>query len=150
MPTPVIVTSPSYLHVVSYTQSRRIMCNFVVPVRICSKCHHKEPLYDKEDVRDWEPEEDADQVPTYIDPEQDCYSRWCVYSSEHPNYCSRCWLTCKHWHGKTREIHGGTLSYLCRACAPRRARTTLLTRNSFSVMPSGGRPPAITTFTLTR
>ncbi|KAH7917793.1 hypothetical protein BV22DRAFT_1025756 [Leucogyrophana mollusca] len=110
------------------------MCNFVIPIRTCSHCHHRERFFDKEDVRNWEPDNDT---PTYIDPEQDCYSRWCVYSSEHPESCSSCWLTCKHWHGKTREIHGGTLSYVCRGCRPR--RKTRSARNGFSTpIKSGG------------
>ena len=32
---------------------------------------------------------------TYIEPPQDCYSRRCIFSSEHPSICSSCWLTCK-------------------------------------------------------
>ncbi|KAG6331502.1 hypothetical protein ID866_7589 [Astraeus odoratus] len=57
-----------------------------------------------------------------MDPAQDCYSRWCVFSSEHPRSCSHCWLTCKHTHGKTREIQGGSPSYVCYSCAPRERR----------------------------
>ncbi|KIO07934.1 hypothetical protein M404DRAFT_135008 [Pisolithus tinctorius Marx 270] len=54
-----------------------------------------------------------------MDPAQDCYSRWCIFSSEHPKSCSHCWITCKHSHGKTREIQGGSPSYVCYGCAPR-------------------------------
>ncbi|KAF8426512.1 hypothetical protein L210DRAFT_3553979 [Boletus edulis BED1] len=58
-----------------------------------------------------------------MDTAQDCYSRFCVFSSEHPKTCSYCWLTCKHGHGKTRKIHGGSPSYVCHGCAPRTRRS---------------------------
>jgi len=101
------------------------MCNFVVPIRTCSKCHQREPLFHDAPLRDNEKagsEEAISQSLVYMDIAQDCYSRWCIFSSEHPKTCRYCWLTCKQWHGKTREIPGGTPSYVCRHCEPRARR----------------------------
>ncbi|KAI9568224.1 hypothetical protein HD554DRAFT_785418 [Boletus coccyginus] len=92
------------------------MCNFVVPIRTCSKCRQREPLFHDMSLRDNE------KCLIYMDTAQDCYSRWCVFSSEHPKTCNYCWLTCKHGHGKTRKIHGGSPSYVCHGCAPRARR----------------------------
>ncbi|KAG1750114.1 hypothetical protein EDB19DRAFT_1678315 [Suillus lakei] len=50
-------------------------------------------------------------------PPQDCYSRWCTFSSEHPMTCRSCRITCKQTHGKTRKIRGGSSSYVCHSCA---------------------------------
>ncbi|KIK77389.1 hypothetical protein PAXRUDRAFT_380632 [Paxillus rubicundulus Ve08.2h10] len=97
------------------------MCNFVVPIRTCSKCQQREPLFQDGIAHDNEKAR-SDGSLVYMDPAQDCYSRWCAFSSEHPKTCSHCWLTCKHWHGKTREIQGGSPSYVCHSCAPRARR----------------------------
>ncbi|KIK42450.1 hypothetical protein CY34DRAFT_144780 [Suillus luteus UH-Slu-Lm8-n1] len=56
------------------------------------------------------------QGSTYIEPPQDCYSRWCIFSGEHSNACSSCWITCKQTYSKTREIRGGSPSYVCDMC----------------------------------
>ncbi|KAI6125598.1 hypothetical protein EDD16DRAFT_1724582 [Pisolithus croceorrhizus] len=90
-----------------------VMCNLVVPIRTCSKCHRKERLFGDGNASS------SDKLLGYMDPAQDCYSRWCVFSREHPKTCSHCWITCKHTHGKTREIQGGSPSYVCYGCAPR-------------------------------
>ncbi|KAG2076719.1 hypothetical protein BDR04DRAFT_707986 [Suillus decipiens] len=94
-----------------------IMCKFVVPVRTCSKCHQSEALFDEKERRLSHVNEKNERKPTYLAPPQDCYSRWCIFSSEHPITCSSCWITCKQTHGKTREIRGGSPSYVCRCCA---------------------------------
>ncbi|KAF8557147.1 hypothetical protein OG21DRAFT_1391502, partial [Imleria badia] len=91
------------------------MCNFVIPIRTCSKCHRREPLFHDISPRDNEKAR-SDESLAYMDTAQDCYSRWCVFSSEHPKTCSHCWLTCKQGHGKTRKIHGGSPSYVCHGC----------------------------------
>ncbi|KAG1750149.1 hypothetical protein EDB19DRAFT_1678572 [Suillus lakei] len=93
------------------------MCNFVVPIRTCFKCHQNEPLFDEKKRRLSHVNERNEQKSTYMEPPQDCYSRWCIFSSEHPNACSSCRITCKQIHGKTREIQGGSPSYVCDVCA---------------------------------
>ncbi|KAI6117911.1 hypothetical protein EV401DRAFT_1967221 [Pisolithus croceorrhizus] len=84
------------------------MCNLVVPIRTCSKCHRKERLFGG---RCWD---------TWIQA-QDCYSRWCVFSREHPKYLQHTYDSSgsRRRHGKTREIQGGSPSYVCYGCAPR-------------------------------
>ncbi|KAG1779140.1 hypothetical protein EV702DRAFT_1090663 [Suillus placidus] len=94
-----------------------IMCKFVVPIRTCSKCHQNEPLFDEKERRLSHVNEKNERKPTYMAPPQDCYSRWCIFSSEHPITCSSCRITCKQTHGKTREIRGGSPSYVCHSCA---------------------------------
>ncbi|KAI6108299.1 hypothetical protein F5141DRAFT_1122260 [Pisolithus sp. B1] len=111
------------------------MCNLVVPIRTCSKCHRKERLFEGGNASSSD-KIDNHGLLGYMDPAQDCYSRWCVFSREHPKSCSHCWITCKHTydssgsrrrqsiyslprHGKTREIQGGSPSYVCYGCAPR-------------------------------
>ncbi|KAH7908200.1 hypothetical protein BJ138DRAFT_390970 [Hygrophoropsis aurantiaca] len=126
------------------------MCNFIIPVRTCSKCHCTTRLFEKDDVRDGDSQEEANEISVYTDAEQDCYSRWCIYSSEHPKSCSRCWLTCKQWHGRTKEIHGGTASYVCYDCE---RRTRGHKRKNISSVGNQGHPsghPSITTFSLVR
>ncbi|KAG2107127.1 hypothetical protein BD769DRAFT_137779 [Suillus cothurnatus] len=93
------------------------MCKFVVPIRTCSKCHQNEPLFNEKERRLSHVKEKNERKPTYMAPPQDCYSRWCVFSSEHPITCNSCWITCKQTHGKTREIRGGSPSYVCHSCA---------------------------------
>ncbi|KAJ8580311.1 hypothetical protein M405DRAFT_753410 [Rhizopogon salebrosus TDB-379] len=95
------------------------MCNFVVPIRTCSKCYQNEPLFDEKERRLSSVSGKNEVPPTYMEPAQDCYSRWCAFSSEHPGFCASCWLTCKHTYGKTREIRGGSPSYVCHSCASR-------------------------------
>ncbi|KAG2147582.1 hypothetical protein DEU56DRAFT_784752 [Suillus clintonianus] len=51
-------------------------------------------------------------------PPQDCYSRSCIFISEHSNVCSSCWITCKQTHYKTREMPGGPPSYVCHTRSP--------------------------------
>ncbi|KAG2107097.1 hypothetical protein BD769DRAFT_1502323 [Suillus cothurnatus] len=95
-----------------------IMCYFVVPIRTCFKCHQNEPLFDENEIQLSHANETNEQrKSTYIEPPQDCYSRRCIFSSEHPDTCSSCRITCKQTHGKTREIQGGSLSYVCDICA---------------------------------
>ncbi|KAG0695902.1 hypothetical protein DFH29DRAFT_953495 [Suillus ampliporus] len=102
------------------------MCNFVVPIRTCSKCHQNEPLFDERRLSSMSDKNERKQAYIYIEPPQDCFSRWCIFSSEHPGVCigsQACWLTCKQTHGKTREIQGGSPSYVCHSCAHRSRRT---------------------------
>lgn len=94
-----------------------IMCRFVVPIRTCSKCHQNQPLFDEKERRLSHANEKIERKPTYTAPPQDCYSRWCIFSSEHPITCNSCRFTCKQTHGKTREIQGGSPSYVCHSCA---------------------------------
>ncbi|KAG2060856.1 hypothetical protein BDR06DRAFT_389287 [Suillus hirtellus] len=95
-----------------------IMCKFVVPIRTCSKCHQNEPLFDEKERRlSHITEKNEQRKLTYMAPPQDCYSRRCVFSSEHPVTWHACWITCKQTHGKTRKIKGGSPSYVCHNCA---------------------------------
>ncbi|KAG2037708.1 hypothetical protein BDR03DRAFT_956638 [Suillus americanus] len=93
-----------------------IMCKFVVPIRTCSKCHKNEPLFDEKERRLSHVSQKNERKPTYMAPPQDCYSRWCVFSSDHPITCNSCRITCKQIHGKTRKIRGGSPSYMCHHC----------------------------------
>ncbi|OAX41175.1 hypothetical protein K503DRAFT_531886 [Rhizopogon vinicolor AM-OR11-026] len=93
-----------------------IMCNFIVPIRTCSKCQEKEPLFDEKERQVTSAGGKKERRPKYMEPPQDCYSRRCIFSSEHSSVCSSCWLTCKRTHGKTRQIQGGSLSYVCHSC----------------------------------
>ena len=106
------------------------MCNLVVPIRTCSKCRQREPLFHDTSLRDNEKagsdevgpifpigtrNDDAiRQSPVYMDTAQDCYSRWCVFSTEHPKTCSYCWLTCKH--GYARRARRGDASIRFAPC----------------------------------
>ncbi|KAG1832574.1 hypothetical protein DFJ58DRAFT_823115 [Suillus subalutaceus] len=110
------------------------MCKFVVPIRTCSKCHQNEPLFDEKErrlshVNEKNEVPQSSMVGSHVAhcvpnsesqhtwyPPQDCYSRWCVFSSEHPITCSSCRITCKRTHGKTRKIRGGSPSYVCHSC----------------------------------
>jgi hypothetical protein len=79
------------------------MCRFVVPIRTCSKCHQNQPLFDEKERRlshvneKIEVPQSSIQIytqkscgslrsqqrkPTYTAPPQDCYSRWCIFSSD--------------------------------------------------------------------
>ncbi|KAL4072540.1 hypothetical protein V8B97DRAFT_311376 [Scleroderma yunnanense] len=123
------------------------MCNLVVPVRTCSKCHRKERLFGDGTATIDSEKTDRNGLSGYMDPAQDCYSRWCVFSSEHPKSCSHCWLTCKHSHGRTREIQGGSPSYVCYSCVPRARRQQtwkpprpIQTKATFRQGPSHGFP----------
>ncbi|KAJ8589010.1 hypothetical protein M405DRAFT_768267 [Rhizopogon salebrosus TDB-379] len=92
------------------------MCNFVVPIRTCSKCQQKEPLFDEKERQFTSVGGKKERKPAYMEPPQDCYSRRCIFSSEHPSACSSCWFTCKKTHGKAREIQGGSHSFVCHSC----------------------------------
>ncbi|KAG1887290.1 hypothetical protein F4604DRAFT_1240871 [Suillus subluteus] len=93
------------------------MCYFVVPIRTCFKCHQNEPLFDENERRLSHANEKNERKSAYAEPPQDCYSRWCIFSSEHSDTCSSCRITCKQTHSKTREIQGGSPSYVCNICA---------------------------------
>jgi len=98
------------------------MCNLILPVRVCTKCSHKDAIFSERLFREkdkewgWRASRELDNDALSLELEQDCYSRWCVYSSDHPDYCMCCSLTCKQWRGKIRELHGGSSSYVCSAC----------------------------------
>ena len=98
------------------------MCNLILPVRICTKCGRKDAIVSERLFREkdkqwgWRASREVDHEALSLELEQDCYSRWCVYSSDHPEHCMCCSLTCKQWRGKIRELHGGSSSYICSAC----------------------------------